>query len=284
MPQNQCMFGNLLKQFRKNKQKKIFSEYGYKIDSFSLQNIPHVEFAQWQHPFCEPFQLRDSSVDFYRAVVKPGDFVIDIGAHLGDTTVPMALAAGKEGTVLALEPNRYVFKVLEKNASLNAGLTHIIPLNIAATAADGQFSFNYSDASFCNGGFLSQREKLDQHHKYTLQVEGRNLENILEKEYASLLPKLSLIKVDAEGYDKEIIKTLTHTISTYRPKILSECNQFLTRTEREELFDVMTRFNYKLFKIEEDETTAFTSVADTALSKDDMMKHKHFDVLAKPEQ
>jgi FkbM family methyltransferase len=277
------MFGNLLKQFRKNKQKKIFSEYGYKIDSFSLQKFPEVEFAQWQHPFCEPFQLRDSSVDFYRTLVKPGDFIIDIGAHLGDTTVPMALAAGKEGCVLALEPNRYVFKILEKNASLNAGLTNIIPLNIAATAADGQFSFNYSDASFCNGGFLSQREKLDQHHKYTLQVEGRNLEKILENEYAHLLPRLSLIKVDAEGYDKEIIKTLSQTIRSYRPKILSECNQFLTRAERDELYDVMTMFHYRLFKIEEDDTTAFTSVNDQPLLKEDMMKHKHFDVLALPE-
>ena len=277
------MFGNLFKQFKKNKQKKIFSEYGYKVDSFSLSKYATVEFAQWQHPFCEPFQLRDSSVDFYRNLVKPGDFVIDIGAHLGDTTVPMALATGKEGTVLALEPNRYVFAVLKKNASLNSALTNIVPLNIAATAEDGQFSFNYSDASFCNGGFLSQREKLDQHHKYSLQVEGRNLEKILEKEYASLLPTLSLIKVDAEGYDKEIIKTLSKIIETYRPKILSECNQFLTKTEREELYDVMTRFNYKLYRIEEDDTTAFIAVNDKPLTKEDMTKFKHFDVLAVPE-
>jgi FkbM family methyltransferase len=277
------MFSKLMKQFRNSSQKKVFSEYGYKIDSFSLEKFPAVEFAQWQHPLCEPFRLRDSSVDFYRALVKPGDFIIDIGAHLGDTTVPMALAAGKQGCVLALEPNRYVFKILEKNASLNAGLTNIIPLNIAATADDGQFSFNYSDASFCNGGFLSQREKLDQHHKYALQVEGRNLEKILEKEYAAFLPKLSLIKIDAEGYDKEIIKTLSHTISTYRPKLLSECNQFLTKAEREELYDVMTRFNYKLYKIEEDDTTAFIAVNEKPLAKEDMMKHKHFDILAKPE-
>lgn len=276
------MLGNLFKQFRKNKQKKVFSEYGYSIDSFSLNKFPKVEFAQWQHPFCEPFQLKDSSVDFYRSLVNPGDFIIDIGAHLGDTTVPMAIAAGREGSVLALEPNRYVFKVLEKNALLNTDFTHIIPLNIAATAADGKFSFNYSDASFCNGGFLSQREKLDQHHKYTLEVEGRNLETILENEYAYLLPKLSMIKVDAEGYDKEIIKTLSNTISTYRPKILSECNQFLTKAEREELFDIMTRFDYQLYKIEEDDTTAFTSVNDQPLLRGDMNKFKHFDVLAKP--
>jgi FkbM family methyltransferase len=279
------MFKTFLKQFQKNKQKKVFKEYGFTVDKFHLDRYAEIEFAQWQHPFCKPFNLNDSNVAFYRELVKPGDFIIDIGAHIGDTTVPMALAAGKEGFVLALEPNRYVFKVLEKNAALNSSLTNIIPMCIAATAEDGNFSFNYSDASFCNGGFLSQREKLDQHHKYTLEVEGRNLEKILEQQYTHLLPKLSLIKVDAEGYDKEIIKTLTHTISTYRPKILSECNIFLTKTEREELYDVMTRFNYRVFKIEDDSDrpSAFQSVATEPMSREDMSRHKHFDILAIPE-
>jgi FkbM family methyltransferase len=276
------MFESIKKHFHKNKQKKIFSEYGFEVETFHLHDYAKVEFAQWQHPFCVPFKLSESSVAFYSELVKPGDFIIDIGAHLGDTTVPMALATGKEGCVLALEPNRYVFKILEKNAGLNEGLTNIIPLNIAATSEDGQFSFNYSDASFCNGGFLSQREKLDQYHKYTLQVEGRNLEKILEQDYSHLLKKLSLIKIDAEGYDKEIIKTLANTISKFRPKILSECNQFLTKSEREELYSVISSFGYLLFRIEEDANTAFLSVDNKPLSIEDMSRHKHFDLLALP--
>jgi FkbM family methyltransferase len=40
--------------------------------------------------------------------------IIDIGTYTGDTTVPMALAVGKGGIVLGLEPNQYVYKILEK--------------------------------------------------------------------------------------------------------------------------------------------------------------------------
>ena len=72
-------------------------------------------------------------------------------------------------------------------------------------------------------------------------------------------------------------------ISTWRPKLLSECNQFLTRSEREELYDVMTQYHYKLYRIEEDDSTAFVAVNNKPLSKEDMHKHKHFDVLAVPE-
>jgi FkbM family methyltransferase len=277
------MFNSLFSIFSKKKLKNTFKEYGYYIDRFDIEGYGKLEFAQWEHPFAQPFVMSKSNIDFYRQMIGPGDFVIDIGAHTGDTTVPMAIAAGKQGTVLALEPNKYVFKILEKNAALNKEFTNIIPVCMAATAEDGVFSFNYSDASFCNGGFLTEREKLDRHHKYTLDVEGKNLEKVLTTGYAHLLPKLRFIKVDAEGYDKEIIKTLTNIISTYRPMILSECNVFLTANEREELFNVMSRFDYKLYKIEDadDRASVFQAVGKP-LTMQDMHKEKHFDILAKP--
>ncbi len=277
------MFKSFFAQFTRNRQKKVFREYGSYIDRFEIEDYGTLEFAQWEHPFAQPFSITKSNIDFYRDMIAPGSFVIDIGAHSGDTTVPMAVATGKSGTVLALEPNKYVFKVLEVNSNLNRDQTNIIPLCMAATAEDGVFSFNYSDASFCNGGFLTEREKLDRHHKYTLEVQGRNLEKVLLNDYAHLLPSLSFIKVDAEGYDKEIIKTLSNIISTYRPAILSECNVFLTHKEREELFDVMSRFGYTLYKIvdAEDRASVFQGVGK-ALTREDMHKEKHFDILAKP--
>jgi FkbM family methyltransferase len=277
------MFKSFFAQFARNRQKKIFKEYGSYIDRFDIEGYGTLEFAQWEHPFAQPFSMTKNNIDFYSGMIAPGSFVIDIGAHTGDTTVPMAVAAGKSGSVLALEPNKYVFKVLEVNSMLNRDQTNIIPLCMAATAEDGVFSFNYSDASFCNGGFLTEREKLDRHHKYTLEVQGRNLENVLFSDYAQLLPKLSFVKVDAEGYDKEILKTLSKIISTYRPAILSECNVFLTHKEREELFDVMSRFNYTLYKIvdAEDRASVFQGVGKP-LTREDMHKEKHFDILAKP--
>ncbi|HSF45333.1 MAG TPA: FkbM family methyltransferase [Chitinophagaceae bacterium] len=277
------MFNTLKQLLGRSNLKNTFKEYGFYIDSFDIEGTGKLNFAQWEHPFAQPFIMSKGNIDFYRQFIKPGDFVIDIGAHTGDTTVPMAVAAGKGGTVLALEPNKYVFRVLEENAKLNREYTHIIPLCMAATAEDGIFSFNYSDASFCNGGFLTEREKLDRHHKYKLDVEGKNLENILTNSYAHLLPKLKFIKVDAEGYDKEILKTLSGIISTYRPVILSECNVFLTKKEREELYGVMSRFGYKLYKIEdaEDRASVFQSVG-SLLTMEDMHKEKHFDILARP--
>lgn len=278
------MFKAFFEKRRLNKLKKEFHEYGSVVESFDLGDFGNVRFAQWQHPFSQSLKLDSGHVAFYRQFIQPGDFAIDIGAHIGDTTVPMALAAGPSGTVMALEPNKYVFRIMEENARLNKDKTHIIPLSIAATAEDGVFSFNYSDASFCNGGFLSEREVLDRHHKYTLEIQGRKLDRLLRTYYAEYLPKLSFIKVDAEGYDKEIIKNLSGIIQEFHPFILSECNHYLVKAEREELFDVMSAGGNTLYQIVHDQGRAsdFRSVDVRPMKKSDMMIEAHFDFVAVP--
>lgn len=120
---------------------------------------------------------------------------IDIGAHTGDSTVPIALAVGKTGCILALEPNKYVFSILEKNSELNKDKTNIVPLMFAATEEDGEFEFNYSDAGFCNGGFHAGVRKMRHAHAFSLKVQAKNLLSFLQAEYSELIQKYVLSKL-----------------------------------------------------------------------------------------
>jgi hypothetical protein len=78
-----------------------------RLKKFRIEGIGKVEYAQWLHPFEKPKQIADSNIKFYKQLTTNGGMIIDIGAHSGDTTVPMALAVGKDGLVLGLEPNKY---------------------------------------------------------------------------------------------------------------------------------------------------------------------------------
>src|SRR5882762_5760670 len=89
---------------RARRQRKQFKEFGFKIADFELSKEGKIQYAQWLHP--AEFSnhpghagnvVTQETVDFYRQLVKQGDTVIDIGAHEGDTIVPMALAVGKAG-------------------------------------------------------------------------------------------------------------------------------------------------------------------------------------------
>jgi FkbM family methyltransferase len=254
-----------------------FAEYGHEVREFQLSHDGRIEFAQWLHPYDRPTIFEQSTVDAVRKFVQPGDFAIDIGAHTGDTTVPMALAAGPTGCVLAIEPNPYVFKVLAENASLNRETSHIVPRCFAATERAGKFVFHYSDASFCNGGFKSQQRSWFYRRKYPLAVEGRNLLDVLRTEFAEWLPKLTYLKVDAEGYDRAILASILPILRERRPVVRAEVFRKLVADERNALYDLLADAGYRLHRYQDG-----GEPQGDLLARRDMTREKHFDILALP--
>src|SRR5687768_16756073 len=94
--------------------------YGHTVRAFELPGYGVVEYAQWLHPHETMKTLVIDSIRELAKFLSPGDVTIDIGAHTGDSSIPMALCVGKAGAVLAIEPNPYVFSVLKTNSELNS--------------------------------------------------------------------------------------------------------------------------------------------------------------------
>ena len=254
-----------------------FAQWGCRVRDFQLPADGLVQYAQWLHPYETPKSILQAEVDGLRRFLHPGDFAIDIGAHTGDTTVPMALAAGASGCVLALEPNPHVFKVLEVNAALNRDKTHIEPRSFAATHTDGDFVFHYSDASFCNGGFRSQQRWKLFRRRHPLTVTGRRLLPVLRNEFDAWLPKLAYLKVDAEGYDRAILESILPVIRETRPVIRTEVFRKLMASERCALFDLLVDNGYEIFRFE-----GGASPQGQPIDRERLTAEKHFDVLALP--
>ncbi|MBU6392654.1 MAG: FkbM family methyltransferase, partial [Planctomycetes bacterium] len=120
------------------------------------------------------------------------------------------------------------------------------------------------------------------HGRYSLnqKIKGINLENYLRKNYRDLLPNLSLIKIDAEGYDKEVLKSISKLIEEFKPSIIVECFSKLTKQERYELFDIIENKGYILFYFQDFEVN--TGIKQIA--KNDMTNWEHFDIYAIPQE
>ena len=156
--------------------------YNFKLVRFSLPGDGTIDYAGWLHPDKAPTEITQQAVDELRKFLSPGDVAIDIGAHEGDSTVPIALAVGRTGCVLALEPNEYVFPILVENSKLNPDKTNIRPLMIAATDENREMVFEYGDPGYCNGGYHEGYAKYVHGSAFELKVQGRNLENLLKKD------------------------------------------------------------------------------------------------------
>lgn len=251
--------------------------YGVEIRRFDLPTDGLVEYAQWLHPGETPKVIRQDIVDHLRAYIRPGDVVIDVGAHTGDSTIPLALAAGPDGRVLALEPNPYVFAVLEQNARLNPTKTAIIPLNFAASAESGLVTFEYSDAGFCNGGRHEGISRWRHGHAFSLQVNGEHLPSWMQSHQPDLIDRVRFIKVDAEGYDLAVLESMSLLIDRLRPFVRAEVYRYLSPARRQALFKFFASRGYDLRRVVDD-----ANYAGKPLTASDMERWRHFDVFAVP--
>ena len=253
-------------------------EYPHDVVTCNLAREGAVHFARWQHPGETPKVVTQQSVDALRAFLRDGDVAIDIGAHTGDSTLPMALAVGPSGLVLALEPNPYVFKVLAVNAALNPDKARITPLMFAAMPSDGQFEFEYSDDGYCNGGFHDRIARWRHGHFHRLRVEGRNLAAYLQTQPADVLARLRYIKIDTEGFDRAVVQSLAAVIAQARPFIKTEIYKHLSHADRDAYDQDLRRLGYRLFKCDDD-----AGYKGEELRPGQLTRFKHFDVFAMPE-
>jgi len=266
------MFNYLRASFRRKKARLITQEYPAKIDTFDLQNFGKVEFANWENPLTTPIKLNPSSVGFFKQFIKEGDLVIDIGANIGAITVPMAICAGRDGLTLGFDPNPYVYKILEVNASLNRDKTNIHPVPFAISANEEKFYFISSEASFCNGGISTTRESKHGKFVYSQKIQGVNLKKFLEEEYEKWLPMFSFIKIDTEGYDKEILKSIADLLISYKPIIIAESFGKSTNEEKMELYEVIEKLGYDVYYFEDFKEGTKIERVD---SKTDILKWKN---------
>ena len=251
--------------------------FGYEVSTFELSKDGDVRYAQWLHPRETGKRITQESVDELRRFLAPGDVAIDIGAHTGDSTIPIALAVGKTGCVLALEPNKYVFPVLEKNSRLNPEKTNIIPLMFAATPEDAELKFQYSDAGFCNGGRFEGISRWRHAHSFELAVQGRNLQSFLRESYPQLIPRIRYIKIDAEGYDFVILQSLDDLIFRQKPFLKVEIYKRLSHAQRQDLYEWVARRGYEVHRVVDE-----TNYRGEILHESDLSKWRHCDVFCLP--
>ena len=251
--------------------------YGYDVITCDSAADGAVEYARWQHPRDQGRALKLEEVSVLRRFLKPGDGAVDIGSHTGDSTIPIALAVGKEGCVLALEPNPYVFPVLEKNSQLNLDKTNIVPLMFAAIPSDGEVVFEYSDSGYCNGGRHEGISRWRHAHAFNLAVNGRNLEKYVRTEQSDLLPRIRFIKVDTEGFDLQVLKSISGIIDEVKPYLKVEVFTRSPRQTREELIRFLRDRGYEVYRVV-DESDYFGEKVDAT----NVMDWRHYDVFCVP--
>ena len=248
----------------------------YHVSSTEHPELGRVDYAHFDNAPAEAGDHLAESVHFLQQVIAPGDFAIDIGAQTGESALPLALAAGSKGLVLALEPNPFVFAVLAENARLNPEKSRIEARNIAATETDGQFAVQHSHHHDSFGSLRQPRWNLFR-RRPTMQVEGRDIYYMLKTDFPAWLPKLKYVRVAAGRASATIMESIRPILSERRPTIA--CQSFRARpaSERLAIYDFLEHLGYDVARFD-----PRTHQVEGALSRTAISQLQPFDLLATP--
>ncbi len=153
---------------------------------------------------------------FLAACVKPGMTVIDVGANFGYYTLLLADAVGDKGQVVAVEPNPDTVALLNETMLLNgfASRTKIVACALSDRA--GTAWLFSPDGEPKNALLVGQP---DLPGGKTTEVPTITLDAI-----ALDLPRVDLVKIDAEGGEHGIVAGMMQLIARDRPALMLEFN------------------------------------------------------------
>lgn len=141
----------------------------------------------------------------FERVVKKGDVVFDIGAHVGFYTLLAAELVGNEGKVFSFEPLPRNIFYLKKHIEIN-NYKNIKIFEVAVSESSGTASFSASGKTFL-GQFSKSGE---------LEVRTIALDDLINS--GEILPP-DVIKIDVEGAEAAVLKGAVSLLMTHHPHI-----------------------------------------------------------------
>ncbi len=154
--------------------------------------------------------------DLIRALVRPGDVCLDVGANVGALTLVMARAAGPAGRVIAVEPHPAMCERLLGNVALNR-MDQVTAVRAAVSDKDGTADFFGFDEKAFHKGISSLLPDAEACNKMTVRtLTGETLLRELK------LDRCDFLKIDVEGVESVVLDQFWGLIGRSRPVIICE--------------------------------------------------------------
>jgi FkbM family methyltransferase len=138
---------------------------------------------------------------------KRGDVVLDAGARIGVFTAKVSGALGRDGKIIAIEPEPRNYACLRKNVETNR-LQNVIPIQRMLWSRKQQMSLFLSSNSASHSVYCDEFYGLTGE---SIGVEAEALDDILESLH---IQAVDFIKMDIEGSEIEALKGMKRVLES----------------------------------------------------------------------
>jgi FkbM family methyltransferase len=166
-----------------------------------------------------------STVRAYRALVKPGQTVLDIGANIGAHTLPLARLVGDNGRVVAFEPTAFAFRKCAANVALNPLLRPRISLQqvmLVETQSEPLPAAVFSSWPLVEGHALHEK-----HRGRLMDTQGARAATLDQVVDELRLSEVHFVKLDVDGHEFPVLAGGRKTLQEFRPPIALELAPYI---------------------------------------------------------
>jgi len=176
------------------------------------------------------------------AQLQPGDFFLDVGAHIGFLSLQASRRVGEGGRVLALEPSRREYQRLIHHIG-HPQFRNVSAIHAAAGAADTIQKLSVSP----HHSGLNHLALPGDPEVHLEEVPVVRIDTLLARHGCGKAPQL--IKIDVEGAEMEVLAGMRELLATRPPPCLVvEISPDLLRksgSSQEKLYAFMKGFGYR---------------------------------------
>ncbi len=180
------------------------------------------------------YRIWEPSVTSYMlGMIRPGQNVIDVGAHVGYFTIIMSLLVGRTGRVFAFEPEPGNFRLLRANLDLNA-IDNVTVESKAVSDRGGRAGLHISGD---NTGDHQLYASLPERKVHVVETVA------LDDYFQSLDGAVDFVKIDAQGLEPKILDGMAGLIARNRQRlsIVMEFSPGLLKSAGHDLADFVHR-------------------------------------------
>jgi len=223
----------------KNKEK--YAEFGpttYRVKGRQYKVHPNTNF----HLYMYGPKKNLSIVPLISKYAKPGNAVIDVGAHSGYFTICLSDAVGSNGKVYALEASPVIYAELRETVESN-GLANVKTINKAVSDEIGHIDF------FLAPNWKSEISSMRPGEGNRMVIEAVKLDSVIPDSQA-----VSFVKIDVEGAEMKVLTGMKEIIQRDHPTMVIEISDPWLRelgSSSAEIFDFLHMHGYKIFAVGE---------------------------------
>jgi FkbM family methyltransferase len=149
--------------------------------------------------------------------IKEDSIVLDVGANFGQLSILFSKCK-KNVEVHSFEASRYIFEILDKNTKINNANIRLYNNLVGNETKQDQFIKKSNISKFNTyGSNMIEKIKFDSNDKFEVEkINSIRVDDIVFDK------KISLIKIDVQGYDLEVLKGAKNTILKDQMPIIFE--------------------------------------------------------------